>query len=196
MVYEQIAILAGFVCIYSVAAGGLERTPINGALVFTVFGFPLGPLVLGLLNFNIEAEGLKLIAEIALALVLFVEAAKADFSVLKRNFKIPKRLILVALPLVILFGIAIGWLVFDTLTFFEIAVLATLLAPTDAALGKAVVTNKDVPAEIREGLNFESGLNDGICVPIFWPFFLLQPKKHRAIHSQRWHLICFCRKLA
>ncbi len=51
-----------------------------------------------------------------------------------------------------------------------VAILATILAPTDAALGKAVVTNKKVPAEIREGLNFESGLNDGVCVPIFLAF--------------------------
>jgi len=48
---------------------------------------------------------------------------------------------------------------------FELAVLATMLAPTDAALGKAVVTNPAVPAALREGLNVESGLNDGICVP-------------------------------
>jgi len=41
-----------------------------------------------------------------------------------------------------------------------------LLAPTDAALGKPVVTNPAVPAVTREALNLESGLNDGICVPI------------------------------
>jgi NhaP-type Na+/H+ or K+/H+ antiporter len=46
------------------------------------------------------------------------------------------------------------------------ALLATILAPTDAALGAPVVTDEAVPAEIREALNVESGLNDGICVPI------------------------------
>ena len=58
-----------------------------------------------------------------------------------------------------------GVLVFGGLTLLEIAILATMLAPTDAALGKAVVTNEAVPIKIREGLNVESGLNDGICVP-------------------------------
>jgi len=62
---------------------------------------------------------------------------------------------------------------FGGLTLFEIAILATMLAPTDAALGKAVVTNEAVPANIREGLNVESGLNDGICVPILFVFLAL-----------------------
>ena len=44
--------------------------------------------------------------------------------------------------------------------------LAVVLAPTDAALGQAVVTEPRVPSRIRQGLNVESGLNDGICVPL------------------------------
>jgi len=62
---------------------------------------------------------------------------------------------------------------FDNLSFFAIAVLATMLAPTDAALGKAVVTNADVPDRVRQSLNVESGLNDGICVPILFVFLAL-----------------------
>jgi len=64
-------------------------------------------------------------------------------------------------------------LIFDGLTLIEIAILATILAPTDAALGKAVVTNEQVPTNIREGLSFESGLNDGICVPVLFIFLAL-----------------------
>jgi NhaP-type Na+/H+ or K+/H+ antiporter len=65
---------------------------------------------------------------------------------------------------------------FKGLTLLEIAILATMLAPTDAALGKAVVSNKTVPANIRESLNVESGLNDGICVPILFLFLALVTK--------------------
>jgi NhaP-type Na+/H+ or K+/H+ antiporter len=61
-------------------------------------------------------------------------------------------------------------LTFDQLTFIEIALLATMLAPTDAALGQAVVTNESVPDSVRESLNVESGLNDGICVPVLLIF--------------------------
>jgi len=171
--YETLAILAIFIFLYSIASGGLERTPINGALIFTAFGLALGPMGLGVLNLNIDKEGLRTLAELTLALVLFTDASNANLGVLKKNIGIPRRLLLIGLPLTILLGFGVGVLVFDGLTLLEIAILATLLAPTDAALGKAVVTNESVPSNIREGLNVESGLNDGICVPILFVFLAL-----------------------
>ena len=171
--YENMAILAAFVFLYSIASGGLERTPINGALLFAAFGLALGPLGLGLLSMNVDKEGLRTLAELTLAMVLFTDAANANLGVLKKSFHIPQRLLLIGLPLTILLGFGVGVLLFDGLTLFEIAILATMLAPTDAALGKAVVTNEAVPSNIREGLNVESGLNDGICVPILFVFLAL-----------------------
>jgi sodium/hydrogen antiporter len=73
----------------------------------------------------------------------------------------------------IILGVVVGKLLFPELGLFEVAILATMLAPTDAALGKAVVANPVVPSSIREGLNVESGLNDGICVPILFTFLVL-----------------------
>jgi len=171
--YENLAILAVFVFLYSIASGGLERTPINGALLFAAFGLALGPLGLGILSLNVDKEGLRTLAELTLAMVLFTDAANANLGVLKKNIGIPQRLLLIGLPLTILLGFGVGVLVFDGLTLLEIAILATMLAPTDAALGKAVVTNEAVPSNIREGLNVESGLNDGICVPILFVFLAL-----------------------
>ena len=171
--YENLLILAAFIFLYSIVSGGLERTPINGAIVFIAFGLLMGPVGLGYLNLSLEAEGLRTLAELTLALVLFTDAANANLSVLKLNIRIPQRLLLIGLPLTILLGFGTGVLVFDGLTLLEIAILATMLAPTDAALGKAVVTNESVPANIREGLNVESGLNDGICVPILFVFLAL-----------------------
>jgi len=171
--YENMAILAAFVFLYSIASGGLERTPINGALLFAAFGLALGPLGLGILSLNVDTEGLSTLAELTLALVLFTDAANANLGVLKKSFHIPQRLLLIGLPLTILLGFGVGVLLFDGLTLLEIAILATMLAPTDAALGKAVVTNEAVPSNIREGLNVESGLNDGICVPILFVFLAL-----------------------
>ena len=171
--YENLAILAAFVFLYSLLSGGLERTPVSGAIVFVVFGLVFGPLGLGLLNLKVDAEGLSTLAELTLALVLFTDAANANLGELKHSFRIPQRLLLIGLPLTILLGFGTGVLLFDGMTLFEIAILATMLAPTDAALGKAVVTNEDVPSNIREGLNVESGLNDGICVPILFVFLAL-----------------------
>jgi NhaP-type Na+/H+ or K+/H+ antiporter len=80
---------------------------------------------------------------------------------------------LIGLPLCIALGVGAGVLIFPSVSLFEICILATMLAATDAALGKGVVTNKAVPARIREGLNAESGLNDGMCVPVLLVFLAL-----------------------
>jgi len=164
--YADLGILAAFVFVYSAIAGGVQRSPITGPIVFTLFGLALGPFGLGWLHLNLDQEGLRTLAELTLALVLFTDAANADLSVLGKNWRIPERLLGIGLPLTIVLGFAVGVLLFPELGWLEIAILATMLAPTDAALGKAVVTNASVPAELREGLNVESGLNDGICVPI------------------------------
>jgi len=171
--YETLALLAAFVFLYSISSGALERTLFSGAIVFAAFGFIFGPLGLDYLVLDIKGEGLRILAEMTLALILFTDAASAKLDVLKRYIRIPLNLLLIALPLTILFGFGVGVLIFGGLTLIEIAILATILAPTDAALGKAVVTNEAVPAKIREGLNFESGLNDGICVPILFIFLAL-----------------------
>jgi sodium/hydrogen antiporter len=170
--YQNLAVLAVFTFLYSITSQGLARTPINGAVVFMVFGLAVGPIGLGLLNPETDAEGLRLLAELTLALVLFTDAAEANLRELQHSWRIPLSLLAVGLPLTILFGFGAG-LLLDGLGWLEIAILATMLAPTDAALGKAVVTDTSVPGRIREGLNLESGLNDGICVPILFLFLML-----------------------
>ncbi len=166
--YNNWAILAVFIFIYSIIAERLERTLVSGAIVFVTFGLLCGPYGLGILNLSVTSENLKVIAELTLALLLFTDAANANLALLKSNIRLPCRLLLVGLPLTILVGFGVARLLFKDLSLIEAAILATMLAPTDAALGKAVVTNPYVPSNIREDLNIESGLNDGICVPILF----------------------------
>ena len=168
--YSVLAILAAFVFVYSLVAERLEKTPSSGAIVFVAFGLLCGPVGLGLVDLDVDAEGIRTLAELTLALVLFTDATNADLRVLKLSFRIPERLLLFGLPLTILLGFVFGVIVFDQLSLLGAALLATILAPTDAALGEAVVTNEAVPARTREGLNVESGLNDGICVPVLLIF--------------------------
>ena len=172
-VYGKLGIIALFAFIYSLLAGRLDRTVVQGPIVYLVFGVIAGPVVFGLLDLSIGNEGIRLLAELTLALVLFTDASNADMVVLRRNIALPRRLLLVGLPLTILLGVGAGMLLFPGLGIIEVAILATMLAPTDAALGKAVVMNPVVPAPVREGLNVESGLNDGICVPILFTFLAL-----------------------
>jgi len=171
--YEQLAILAIFVFIYSIIAGRIERGFFSGPIVFVVSGVIFGPLVLGLFDQPITTRELRILADLTLALVLFIDAANADLSTLRRHIKIPSRMLLIGLPGAILLGFGFAVLLFDGLNLFEAAILATMLAATDAALGKAVITNKSVPIHVREGLNAESGLNDGLCVPVLFVFIAL-----------------------
>lgn len=168
--YQDLAVLAAFGLLYSAVAGGVERSRVSGPMVFIAFGLVSGPLGLGLLDLQITGETLRVLAELTLAVVLFTDAAGADLAVLRRSFGIPGRMLLLALPVTIVLGFWAGALLFPGLTAVELALLATMLAPTDAALGKPVVTNPLVPARLREGLNVESGLNDGLCVPILLVF--------------------------
>ena len=84
---------------------------------------------------------------------------------------------MIGLPLTIILGMVGGGIIFKGFSWIELGILATLLAPTDAALGKPVVTNQSVPSKLRESLNVESGLNDGICVPVLFLFIAFFPHK-------------------
>ena len=144
--------------------------------MFVIAGIIMGPMVLGWFEGDEVRKDLRLLADLTLALVLFVDAAHADLGILRKRFEIPLRMLLLGLPGVIALGFGLALVMFDVLSVFEAAILATMLAATDAALGKAVITDESVPARIREGLNVESGLNDGLCVPILFVFIALELK--------------------
>jgi NhaP-type Na+/H+ or K+/H+ antiporter len=171
--YETLVVLALFVLLYSSVAGAVERTWISGPIVFTCFGLLIGPVGFDLLAWETGGELIRSLAEVTLAIMLFTDAAAAHVEVLKKFRGIPVRLLFIGLPLTIAFGFGVGVLLIDSSSLFATAVLAAILAPTDAALGKAVVTNELVPDEIRQSLNVESGLNDGICVPVLLLFLAL-----------------------
>nr|WP_294501245.1 cation:proton antiporter [uncultured Rhodopila sp.] len=164
--YENAAILAAVVLIYSAAAGRVERSWLSGPILFTVFGLVLGPAGIGVLQLQLSSENLRTLAELALSMVLFTDAARADLGVVRQTVALPERLLLIGLPLTIVLGFLVGLVVFPGINILEVALLAALLAPTDAALGAPVVSNAAVPSATREALNLESGLNDGICVPV------------------------------
>jgi NhaP-type Na+/H+ or K+/H+ antiporter len=100
--------------------------------------------------------------------VLFADASRINVRALRREYSVPARLLGIGLPLTIAAGWAIGAGLYGSFSLAEVLILAVILAPTDAALGQAVVTDPRLPSRIRQGLNVESGLNDGICVPLLF----------------------------
>src|SRR4051794_15600805 len=135
------------------------------AIAFTAAGLIVGGEGLGWLEISPDAGSLRTLAEATLALVLFSDASSIDARTLRHGYALPARLLGIGLPLTIVAGTAAAVVVLPDLSLAEAAVLAIVLAATDAALGQAVVTDKRLPLPIREGLNVESGLNDGLCVP-------------------------------
>ena len=114
-----------------------------------------------------EVSGIAAVTlELTLALVLFTDATATNVMSWKDHGELPSRLLLVGMPLIIAVGTIAFLGVFPDSRVVSAAIVATILAPTDAALGKPVVTNARVPTRIREALNIESGLNDGIALPI------------------------------
>ena len=171
--YLELAILAILFFLYSVISGRVERSVITGPIVFVIAGFLLGPMVLGLFSGDVSRSEIRTIADLTLALILFSDAANSNLKTLRQQIQIPARMLLIGLPGVMALGFAAAYLLFDELTIFEAAIIGTMLAATDAALGKAVITDKSVPARLRESLNAESGLNDGMCVPVLFVFIAL-----------------------
>jgi sodium/hydrogen antiporter len=149
-------------------SGRLSGTPITPAILFVAFGLLVGPDVLDGIDLSSSGATVRGLAEVTLALVLFSDASRIDLGALRRTVGLPLRLLGIGLPLTIALGAVAAAAVFGQLTVMEAVILAVVLAPTDAALGQAVVTEPRVPRRIRQGLNVESGRNDGICVPLLF----------------------------
>ena len=146
----------------------LSGSPITPAIVFVSIGLLVGPRILGEVDIPSTSSTVRALAEATLALVLFSDASRIDLIALRREISLPARLLGIGLPLTIAFGALAAAVIFGELTFWEAVIVGVILAPTDAALGQAVVTEPRVPGRIRQALNVESGLNDGICVPLLF----------------------------
>ncbi len=170
---SSFVLLAGFLLAFGLISGRLQKSIVTAPMVFVAFGLLFGPLALGIIRLDVESEVIRTIAEATLILVLFTDASRIDLRILRREYHIPVRLLAFGLPLTILLGTLLAIVLFDRLSLWEAAIVAAILAPTDAALGQAVVGSPAVPVRMRQALNVESGLNDGIALPFVMVFLSL-----------------------
>ena len=170
-------ILLGFflilIFLYSLVSERALKTIITAPIVFTTAGLILAFSLPELSKVQVENKTILVIGEIALAVVLFADATRISLSKVRRESQLPGRLLGIGMPLIIVAGTVAAILIFTEFSLWEAAILATILAPTDASLGTAVVNSKRVPARIRQALNVESGLNDGLSVPLLMLFIAL-----------------------
>jgi NhaP-type Na+/H+ or K+/H+ antiporter len=186
MSIASVAIIAAGFLLYSLISGRLRATIITAPLVLTVFGFMVGTGGFGVVQFTAEHSVIHFVAELTLILVLFTDAARIDLSRLRRDHNLPVRMLLIGLPLTIIAGTLFARLLFPSFQFWEAALLAALLAPTDAALGQAVISDRSVPVRIRQAINVESGLNDGIALPAVLLFATLASAAYDAPEASEW----------
>ncbi|MGP8058929.1 MAG: cation:proton antiporter [Acidimicrobiales bacterium] len=144
----------------------LTGTPFTPAMVVVAIGVLVGPLVLDRIDLQPTSATVRTLAEATLAVVLFSDSSRVNLRALKREASIPVRLLGIGLFLTIAAGGLAGKMLFGSFSLNDALILAVVLAPTDAGLGSAVVTDTRLPQVVRQSLNVESGLNDGICVPL------------------------------
>lgn len=161
---SAVLVLALGLAAYAAVSQRVSRLPVTAPMTFVGLGALTSAL--GLVDLPVGGEATAILIETTLVLVLFSDAVSVDLRSLRRNAWLPLRMLVVALPLTLGLGWVVATWVFPSLTLVEAALLAALLTPTDAALGQAVVTDRRLPERIREGLSVESGLNDGIMVPV------------------------------
>jgi NhaP-type Na+/H+ or K+/H+ antiporter len=159
--------IAAILIAYGAVSRPLDRRGITWAMAFTAAGFAVGTSGLGLVNVDIETAAAERFCELALVFLLFSDSTRIDLAGLRRHLGWPGRLLVVGLPLTILAGLGAGLLLFPGIGLASAFLLSTMLCSTDAALGQRVVSDKSVPTRVRQALDVESGLNDGIAVPLF-----------------------------
>jgi len=163
--YPIIFFMAALILGYGIFSRLAERSIITAPMVFIIIGIITSLLPIGLSKTGANAPYVKILAEVTLMLVLFVDATTLDLKRLIREKALPMRLLGIGLPITMAIGFLLAIPLFPDQQPWVLLLMALILSPTDAALGQAVVTSEHVPQKIRQTINVESGLNDGIALP-------------------------------
>jgi NhaP-type Na+/H+ or K+/H+ antiporter len=176
---------------FSLISKRTEGTIITAPILFAAAGFIASKNYFGVVNINVNHHTIHTIAELTLILLLFADASRIKFKLLARQHNLALRMLVIGLPLTILFGTGIASAYFPHLSIWEAGLLAALLAPTDAALGQTVVTAKAVPLRMRQTVNVESGLNDGIALPVVLMMAALSATDNASLGGGEWLTFAF-----
>ncbi|MGW2598739.1 cation:proton antiporter domain-containing protein [Streptomyces klenkii] len=177
---------------YALVSRRLAASAVSAPMVFTAAGLLIGPAGLGLLDLERDSGPVLTLAEAALALVLFTDAATVRSEEFRSGWFLPGRLLVVGLPLTIAGGGLLAWALLPGLTGWEAALVGVILAPTDASVSKAAVFAPRIPAVVRHGLNAECGLNECLVLPAFAVLLVAlpgTPASHQGAAGILWHVL-------
>lgn len=183
---ELLLILGVVIFLFALVSSKFDNSFITPPMVFAGVGVLIALLFRNYVEEEFAKEALELVAELTLVIVLFIDASRINLPLLFREHKIPVRLLGISLPLTVLLGAVVAGFMFGEFSIWEAALLAAILAPTDAALGQAVVSSPIVPVRVRQSLNVESGLNDGIVLPLVMLFAALASVSEGGAEQSNW----------
>lgn len=182
----DLVVLAAVVLGFGLISGKAQGTSLTPPMVFVAAGLLLGAGGLGVLTGTVDTTALRILAESTLVLVLFSDAVRIELPLLRAEYHFPLRLLAVGMPLALGLGTLLAALVFPGIGWWEAALVAAVLVPTDAALGAAVVSDRRLPVRIRQSINVESGLNDGIALPVVMLLVSVVASAEEGIESASW----------
>lgn len=176
-----ILVLSATVFAIVAVSGRLARLSITEPLMAVGIGILITFLVVD--PIDIRSPAALTFLELTLALVLFTDAARIDVGRIRRQYRWPARMLLIGLPLAMVLGAVVaGWIL--AIPLGAALLLGVILAPTDAALAEPVLESEVLPMRIRQTLNIESGLNDGLALPVlFIAIGLIESEAGRSVSS-------------
>ena len=176
-----LAVVAACLLLWGLVSARLERINITGPIAFVVLGLLANNQPLSVVDLHLRSSTVRAIVEITLALVLFADASRVQLRALRADAAFPGRLLGIGLPLTVGLGTIAGLLVAHG-NWWIAAIIGAAVAPTDAALGAAIMQDERVPGRVRTALNVESGLNDGIATPLV-TFFVAGALTEEVAHA-------------
>ncbi|TDJ26894.1 MAG: sodium:proton antiporter [Gammaproteobacteria bacterium] len=166
--HPAIIFAAAMIFTYGLFSKIADRSPVTAPMVFVAMGILVGPIGFNFFDLEVRGELIHILTEVTLVLILFVDASTINLKQLIQDRNVPIRLLLIGLPLTMVLGTAVAYLLFPDVSIWQLILMALILSPTDAALGQAVVKSEKVPARVRRWISVESGLNDGIALPFIF----------------------------
>lgn len=159
-------VLTLLVLAYAVVSEQVNRRFIAPALIFMLAGMALGPFGFGLLEAGPATEGYTVLAQLALTVILFNQAAKLRLNRIRERSPVSLRLLVIGIPLTVLLSALTAALVLPVLPWWEAVALAAIVAPTEVALIEALLDDTRIPERVRQALSVESGFYDGFALAI------------------------------
>ncbi len=157
-------VLTVLVLCYAVISGLVKRWYVAPALIFVLFGIMLGPYGFGIINTDTDAVSFTIVAQLALTVILFNQAAQLDMAAVVHRREVTFRLLVIGIPLALLLGTLTALLVLPIMPLWEAVCLAAIVAPTEVAIIDALLEDKRIPERVRHAMSTESGFYDGFAL--------------------------------